>query len=536
MSSESALEKALHASAPPGTKCADCSIDGEACLDCYAVWWKSRHPNVQRSASTLPMTDHNSKRDLAIFLLDKIFAETPGLESVQAVYIVGMRFEVDGKRLTRKVTSAEEGSDIAVLRATARWIRCGAWEPGPVPFARCARAIDTAILALEGLPQTCIPERGEVVHVHCATPEMHDKLTAAVDFASITPTPMILQCPQCAQQHIDKPDPTKCKTCGGPFKKNGGWATQGSDWCCPNPEPWTNPPHKTHRCAYCNHTWQPFDFPTYGVTKDELAAFIGGMSDGDWDAALSMAHVMVNTPEAKTAAIVGLLTHDKFEKIGTQMNLWAKLLREPNDDVDHVRLCFVDTNGAQYGDSIRWDHFLKSIMRVCGVADNVADLLIGAFKHDHLITVTFPQAETVTTTTSDAQPDPVHQEEGKWYFWEETWADKQGPYETEAEARSACEAYARTLAGEAGALIHTCETEPDCAACDADANPQHPARGPDALFATEVKRDIMSLPASNECMLVPVALMRDLRAYLNEDQDEAEKLLFDRIEEELARL
>ena len=36
----------LHASSPEGHKCADCSIDGEACPECYAAWWQKRHPNV----------------------------------------------------------------------------------------------------------------------------------------------------------------------------------------------------------------------------------------------------------------------------------------------------------------------------------------------------------------------------------------------------------------------------------------------------------------------------------------------------------
>ena len=31
--------------------------------------------------------------------------------------------------------------------------------------------------------------------------------------------------------------------------------------------------------------------------------------------------------------------------------------------------------------------------------------------------------------------DPVHEENGKWYYWLETWADRHGPYETEEIAR-----------------------------------------------------------------------------------------------------
>jgi hypothetical protein len=31
--------------------------------------------------------------------------------------------------------------------------------------------------------------------------------------------------------------------------------------------------------------------------------------------------------------------------------------------------------------------------------------------------------------------DPVHLEDGQWYFWVETWGDRLGPFATEAEAR-----------------------------------------------------------------------------------------------------
>lgn len=42
------LDEALHASAPEGYKCSDCTIDHEPCVDCYTVWWTKRHPNVHR--------------------------------------------------------------------------------------------------------------------------------------------------------------------------------------------------------------------------------------------------------------------------------------------------------------------------------------------------------------------------------------------------------------------------------------------------------------------------------------------------------
>jgi hypothetical protein len=37
--------------------------------------------------------------------------------------------------------------------------------------------------------------------------------------------------------------------------------------------------------------------------------------------------------------------------------------------------------------------------------------------------------------------DPVHQEEGKWFFYDESWVDRYGPYDTEEEARGMLSRY-----------------------------------------------------------------------------------------------
>ena len=34
-------------------------------------------------------------------------------------------------------------------------------------------------------------------------------------------------------------------------------------------ETWTNPPHRSHLCASCGHTWRPADMPTEGVRAIE---------------------------------------------------------------------------------------------------------------------------------------------------------------------------------------------------------------------------------------------------------------------------
>lgn len=52
------------------------------------------------------------------------------------------------------------------------------------------------------------------------------------------PIDMLLFCPRCDEQHIDKTD----------VEKN-----------------WTNPPHRSHKCFYCGHIWRPADIATNGV-------------------------------------------------------------------------------------------------------------------------------------------------------------------------------------------------------------------------------------------------------------------------------
>jgi len=47
------------------------------------------------------------------------------------------------------------------------------------------------------------------------------------------------------------------------------------------------------------------------------------------------------------------------------------------------------------------------------------------------------------------EADPVHLEpaDQKWYFWDETWADRLGPYDTEVEARAKLVQYCKEVLG-----------------------------------------------------------------------------------------
>jgi len=60
------------------------------------------------------------------------------------------------------------------------------------------------------------------------------------------PIDMVLHCPKCGMQHIDRRD-----------------EPLSADW--DDAEAWTNPPHRSHLCHGCRHIWRPADVPTNGV-------------------------------------------------------------------------------------------------------------------------------------------------------------------------------------------------------------------------------------------------------------------------------
>lgn len=80
------------------------------------------------------------------------------------------------------------------------------------------------------------------------------------------PLDVVLFCPRCKFQHVDKAEPDTCQTCGyseathktDDFKQNAQ---------CVRFLPWLNPSHKSHRCLNCNIVWRPADVPTNGVEE-----------------------------------------------------------------------------------------------------------------------------------------------------------------------------------------------------------------------------------------------------------------------------
>jgi len=90
------------------------------------------------------------------------------------------------------------------------------------------------------------------------------------------PVNAVLFCPNCCEQHVDEAMPDVCETCGKSLSEHPAVGTANAT--CFVFTAWLNPPHKSHRCNFCNHVWRPADVPTNGVlelkSKGERDGFV----------------------------------------------------------------------------------------------------------------------------------------------------------------------------------------------------------------------------------------------------------------------
>lgn len=113
------------------------------------------------------------------------------------------------------------------------------------------------------------------------------KSQEAMEYREPAPIDMIIFCPSCHKQHIDRPEPHGKCLCGCLFAEhnydddpNGGWAAQrqrSMPMCCKNCRDkcshfrpaWTNPTHTSHTCRTddggCGINFRLADVPTNGV-------------------------------------------------------------------------------------------------------------------------------------------------------------------------------------------------------------------------------------------------------------------------------
>ena len=55
--------------------------------------------------------------------------------------------------------------------------------------------------------------------------------------------------------------------------------------------------------------------------------------------------------------------------------------------------------------------------------------------------------ESINREGGIESPNPIHEEGGKWYFWDETWADRCGPFDTKEQAEAELGFYVRNILG-----------------------------------------------------------------------------------------
>lgn len=103
--------------------------------------------------------------------------------------------------------------------------------------AKCANEEEEEIEREEEI-RSLHEEIGDAEHSIKSANERLRELGVVV--ADQQPVDMLLYCPECFEQHIDKPQPDKN---------------------------WDNPPHRSHECQVCDHVWRPADVPTNGVTS-----------------------------------------------------------------------------------------------------------------------------------------------------------------------------------------------------------------------------------------------------------------------------
>ena len=89
---------------------------------------------------------------------------------------------------------------------------------------------------------------------------------------AVIPIPMVLLCPMCGMQHIDKPDD---------FILDEAPSNEPVEPLRFTREPWTNPPHRSHLCHNCGCIWRPADVATVGVAKLDTAGKADSWAPGN---------------------------------------------------------------------------------------------------------------------------------------------------------------------------------------------------------------------------------------------------------------
>ena len=132
----------------------------------------------------------------------------------------------------------------------------------------------------------------------------------SVQFPVVLPIDMVLHCPKCHLQHIDRDE--------SPSDRE--WAAQSAGER--EQQYWTNPPHRSHKCSGCGHIWRPADVCTNGVAAVKTV----GKNDSPIDIGPEI------NVEAEQLALIGRWDHrgDSVAEAADEhfgVGAWARLLK-----------------------------------------------------------------------------------------------------------------------------------------------------------------------------------------------------------------
>lgn len=82
-----------------------------------------------------------------------------------------------------------------------------------------------------------------------------------------TPIKMVLHCPVCGFQHLDRPNHWSDKFDAPMGTESAEDLASLNAAVLAYEAEWTNPPHRSHTCLKCATIWRPADIPTMGVWR-----------------------------------------------------------------------------------------------------------------------------------------------------------------------------------------------------------------------------------------------------------------------------
>jgi hypothetical protein len=150
---------------------------------------------------------------------------------------------------------------------------------------------------------------------------LFEEAQSALHGDAIIPLDMVLYCPRCGKQHIDKDNSEELRIEAAERGIDREGDRELEQWL--EEREWLNPPHRSHLCHFCKCIWRPADFPTNGVASISTKG-----SKDDWNV-----HPEIDTNPPVTAKLAEMMKlmigkhYDQMDETHLSKELIDKLNR-----------------------------------------------------------------------------------------------------------------------------------------------------------------------------------------------------------------